>query len=309
MAANENRGDSSPDSTLALAGENVMDLSEDSGDSGNTSPVRRSPVPVNRPLVTNADVEIFENMNLNIGLEGPIGSGKSSLIEAIDEVIPDDDSVETFCEMVKAWCMGDDFEVQNGKKLLRAFYNDPHQFAYEMQLTVLKHSYSRALEVERCFLNKQGCFIVQERSFSSIRRIFLSHLDRYMDFDQADHLYKTVVVLEANYEKDQVKVGLHLPFTDCQERIRKRGRAGEELMSDEYYREHYYRYVDFMWSFCHYVIKPPKGEKLPSPRTLAQIVSSLAGSLRGKKDQNIPHWVFRTHAPFPRCRQELAYNW
>lgn len=162
-----------------------------------------------------------------ISFEGIIGAGKSTTIEyCTNELVKKGFTVYTVKENVDEW-------VKDG--ILQKFYDDPKRYAYHFQT---KAFIDKVQSIKNAYDNYFGNvdFIITERSLVS-DYIFakLLHNDKYMDdmeFKHYEDWYEFWKYLLPNYE--YITVYLKLNTNIALDRIKKRGRDGENHITCEY---------------------------------------------------------------------------
>jgi len=162
---------------------------------------------------------------MRVSIEGNIGSGKSSVLAALDAALPE---CPVFTEPVDEWT-----------DLLDIFYASPAEWGLAFSLKVLL-SFRKPAERDTCLV---------ERSPLACRHVFSQLL--YNDGSLTQHewdLFKEYFDLLA-WTPDVI-VYIDTPVDLCMERIKIRGRAAETSLDAEYLNriEHQYtnmlRFVD-----------------------------------------------------------------
>jgi len=185
-----------------------------------------------------------------ISIEGNIGAGKSTLMRDICGYIEEyqlnlDNHIIFLREPVDLW---EGVKDENGKNMLELFYENPQKYAFEFQ--TMAYTFQTKLIDETLEKNPQCRIIVSERSFDAGHNIFtkMLHNDGYISYIQYE-IYK--ILLKTRMESTYIPhsgipdkvIYLDIPYTTCKNRIKVRGRGGEENISLEYLEkcERYYK--------------------------------------------------------------------
>lgn len=159
-----------------------------------------------------------------ISLDGNIGAGKTTLLKKLKN-IPDVYVIE---EPVGVW---EQFNT-NGKNILQHFYENQNRWAYTFQNAAIL---TRIIHINNTIKNNPGYKLyITERSVLTDKFVFakMLHKDKIID-DMEMQLYN---MWFDNFGSMDV-AGILWLTTDvqtCVERIKIRGRAGEENISQEY---------------------------------------------------------------------------
>jgi deoxyadenosine/deoxycytidine kinase len=159
-----------------------------------------------------------------ISLDGNIGAGKTTLLNKLKN-IPDVYVIE---EPVGVW---EQFNV-NGKNILQHFYEDQHRWAYTFQNAAIL---TRIIHINKAIKENPGYKLyITERSILTDNFVFakMLHRDKIID-DMEMQLYN---MWFDNFGTMNIS-GILWLTTDvqtCVERIKIRGRLGEENISREY---------------------------------------------------------------------------
>lgn len=164
-------------------------------------------------------------MTYIISLEGNIGSGKSTILEKIQEKAKHTKlKIKILKEPIEKWN-----EIKkDGKTILELFYDDPKQYAFEFQILVYMSLYDQIKKQ-----SKECDILICERSLESNIHIFGQMLYDKGFISPTQHsilkyMYETYTI-ETNK-----RVYLYVPFSICFCRIRIRNRSGEEGISGDY---------------------------------------------------------------------------
>jgi deoxyadenosine/deoxycytidine kinase len=159
-----------------------------------------------------------------ISLDGNIGAGKTTLLNTLKN-IPD---VYVIDEPVGVW---EQFNV-NGKNILQHFYEDQHRWAYTFQNAAIL---TRIIHINKAIEENPGYKLyITERSILTDKFVFakMLHKDKVIN-DMEMQLYN---MWFDNFGTMNV-AGILWLTTDvptCVERIKIRGRPGEENITKEY---------------------------------------------------------------------------
>jgi len=159
-----------------------------------------------------------------ISLDGNIGAGKTTLLTKFMNM-PD---VKVIDEPVDAWGV-----FRNGdKNLLQHFYEDTPRWAYTFQNAAIL---TRILHIRKTIEENPGYnFYITERSVLTDKHVFASMLSKDgLLSDMEMQLYNMWFDSFARDIPDRI-LWLATDVDTCVERIKKRGRPGEENISREY---------------------------------------------------------------------------
>lgn len=176
-----------------------------------------------------------------LSVEGNIGAGKSTLVEALKERYAHDPSILFLQEPVDVWST----VQQDGKTILELFYENQEKYSFAFQIL----AYSTRLElIEKAVQDATANgvkTIVMERSLEADKNIFAKMLYDEGKLEPCMHdiyLHMSRGGLE-KYTADGI-LWVHAGPETCYERIAKRGREGEDQIPlsylercDVYHRE------------------------------------------------------------------------
>ena len=156
-------------------------------------------------------------------IDGNIGSGKSTLIDMLREkyVIID--------EPVKIW---KNFKDNDGEDILTKFYNDQSRWGFTFQMMAY---ISRLSEIKKMLKKHPNAIMITERSAYSDFHVFAKML--YSSEKITDIEYQIYCQWFDEFMQDIPIAGYIYLTTSpeiCLERIKKRGRKGEENIPIEY---------------------------------------------------------------------------
>lgn len=161
-----------------------------------------------------------------ISLEGNIGAGKTTLLEKIRTI----KDVQVIDEPVDAWTR---FKDEEGKNLLELFYEDKKRWGYTFQNAAIL---TRILHIRKTMAeNPNKKIFITERSHLTDKYVFAKVL--HEDGTLSDLEKQLYDLWFDSFAKDiDVKqiLWLHTDPKTCAERIRMRGRPGEQGITGEY---------------------------------------------------------------------------
>jgi deoxyguanosine kinase len=160
-----------------------------------------------------------------ISIEGNIGAGKTSLSKLLAEELGTKLILEEFAE----------------NTFLPKFYENPERYAFPVELSFLSERFSQ-LKRE---LNTTDLFapnIISDYFISKCQIFAKNNLNK----DEYDLFLKMYEIVEASCPKPDLMVYLYLEVDDLQYNIRKRGRAYEQSISDEYLQNIQHQYIEYM---------------------------------------------------------------
>lgn len=166
-----------------------------------------------------------------ISVEGNIGAGKSTLVEALKQRYANRNDILFLQEPVDVWSK----IKQYGKNILELFYENPQKYSFAFQIL----AYTTRLQlIEGAveYAQENGInTIVMERSLDADRNIFAKML--HADGTMEPAMYQIYLMMSEDgfkkYNADGI-LWVHAGPQTCFERIQKRGREGEDKISMEY---------------------------------------------------------------------------
>ncbi len=168
----------------------------------------------------------MSNMPLIVSLDANIGAGKTYLLTAIKEALPD---VEVVIEPVGAWMT---LKNAEGKSLLELFYEDKRRWAYTFQNCAIL---TRLRTIKDAIASTKKRIILTERSVLTDRHVFAEMLRASGDIDDLEwQLYMNWFDTFAADLPIRGVVYLTTGVGTSAERIVKRGRHGEEHIPLDY---------------------------------------------------------------------------
>lgn len=163
-----------------------------------------------------------------IFVEGNIGSGKSTVVDAIERRLLSfyHKKVKAFPEPVDEW---------TSSGLLQAYYKEPEKYAFSLQLAALA---ARMFSVMKAMQQKDELdFVIFERSIWS-DHIFFELNKQYFTKEQIDIYEKQYFKIEKELESlKSIFIFVQAPIEKLVMNILQRSRPTEELI-DRFYLEH-----------------------------------------------------------------------
>lgn len=166
-----------------------------------------------------------------IAIEGNIGSGKSTILEKLQDFMKDNNRIVFLKEPVDIWESIKD--TNTGENILQKFYKDQDKYAFPFQvmayasrLSMIRNTIKNSTEID---------IIICERSLAADKHIFAKMLydDGKID-DISYQIYnKFYNMFEDEFKLDGI-VYIDADAEICSERIKKRSRKGESGISLEY---------------------------------------------------------------------------
>jgi deoxyguanosine kinase len=160
-----------------------------------------------------------------ISIEGNIGAGKTSLSKLLAEELGAKLVLEEFAE----------------NTFLPKFYENPERYAFPVELSFLSERFSQ-LKRE---LNTTDLFspnIISDYFISKCQIFAKNNLSK----DEYDLFMKMYEIVEASCPKPDLMVYLYLDVEDLQYNIRKRGRAYEQSITDDYLQNIQNQYLEYI---------------------------------------------------------------
>lgn len=161
-----------------------------------------------------------------ISLDGNIGAGKTTLIEAIQNALPD---VEVVVEPVGEWMT---LKNEEGKSLLELFYEDKRRWSYTFQNCAIL---TRLRAIRAAIRTSKKKVIITERSVHTDRYVFAEMLRESGDIDALEwQLYMNWFDTFAADVPMRGIIYLTTGVGTSADRIVKRGRTGEDHIPLDY---------------------------------------------------------------------------
>lgn len=164
-----------------------------------------------------------------ISIEGNIGSGKSTMLKHIRKEFPMWNFID---EPVDSWLSLQDEE---GNSLLELFYQDKKRWSYTFQSSAYITRYTNMTQaISRWDPTKTNVFIT-ERCLLTDRYVFAEMLHADNDLNKLEwNLYTKWFDNFSNMCPIHGLIYVNTDFTICDERIKSRGRKGEENIQIAY---------------------------------------------------------------------------
>jgi deoxyadenosine/deoxycytidine kinase len=165
-----------------------------------------------------------------ISIEGNIGSGKTTIIEQLQQHLANDPTILFLREPVEIW---ESICDSTGENILQKFYGNSSKYAFSFQVM----AYATRLSMLRKLIrNNPECrMIICERSLDADKHIFAKML--YEDHTMEEIQYKIYQLFYTEYAEDFMLDGIvYIDATPetCHRRIAQRSREGESSISLEY---------------------------------------------------------------------------
>ena len=191
----------------------------------------------------NTNININNMSSLIISIEGNIGSGKSSFLAYLKERFGQNERIVFLKEPVDEW---ESIVDEQGKSMLQKFYEDPKRYSFSFQMM----AYISRLSIMLKAIQTKAKYIITERCLLTDKFIFAKMLFDEGKIEKVEYdIYNkwfnefsnTLTINEIVYIKSD-------PST-CIERIKKRGRTGEDSISLDYiskcheYHEYYIKEI------------------------------------------------------------------
>lgn len=177
-----------------------------------------------------------------VTIEGNIGSGKSTLISKLKDVLPQDKYVFVR-EPVDIWLSIQD---DDGVSILEKFYNDQQKYAFSFQMMAyisrlhllrktIRENRNKTIIMERCCLTDKNVFakmLYDEGKIENVNyNIYLMWFNEFL----GDVEYSKIIFVNTD-----PKI--------CSERINKRDRSGENQISIDYLKKCHKYHIDWLLS-------------------------------------------------------------
>lgn len=184
-----------------------------------------------------------------ISVEGNIGSGKTTFVEHVQQLLGQDYRVgdKKICllkEPVDIWTRVKDAE---GHSILENFYKDPKRWAFAFQMLALS---TRMSEIQKAIAeNPDADILLCERSLECDGYVFAKMLydDGMIDL-LSYNIYKTMYDAFIAQFSAQHILYLSVGPAICKERIMKRARQGEEGIEQDYLEKCHKYHEDWLKS-------------------------------------------------------------
>lgn len=158
-----------------------------------------------------------------VAVAGTIGAGKTSLV----------------AWLVKRYGLTPFYEPNDHNPYLADFYQDMSRWAFQSQCFFLSHKMALHQEMER---SEQPAVLdrtIYEDAEIFARNLYLQGLMAERDFQVYNHLYTCI---RRTLRPPDVLIALTCSLRTAKQRIRRRGRAMEQTISDSYLRRLHRQY-------------------------------------------------------------------
>jgi deoxyadenosine/deoxycytidine kinase len=164
-----------------------------------------------------------------VSIEGNIGGGKSTLLEALKNVKWVDKKIVFVREPVDEW---EKIKDSEGKTILEKFYNDQEKYSFPFQMLAF---ISRLKLLKESIELNPGCIIITERSLFTDKLVFAKMLFDSKKMEDINYLIY-LNWFDTFSEKYSVNKIIYVKTNSevCFERIEKRSRQGENNIPLEY---------------------------------------------------------------------------
>lgn len=168
------------------------------------------------------------------GIEGNIGSGKSTLYASLQKLYKDNANVIFVAEPVKDW---EDIKNAENKTMVQLFYANQQKYAFAFQMMAY---ISRLAKLKRAVLENKdkNIIIITERTLYTDRHVFAKMLfDQGKIEDVEYQIYlKWFDEFVTEFPVDNV-IYVKTDPIECHKRIHIRARQGEEIIPLSYLEE------------------------------------------------------------------------
>ena len=158
-----------------------------------------------------------------ITIQGNIGSGKSTLVNVLNEKYKSDKRVCFLQEPVNVW---DTITDENGTTILELYYKDQKKYAFSFQMM----AYISRLSSLRKAISEGYDIIIAERSLETDKNVFAQMIydDKNINEVEFNIYLKWFEEFQEDIPEEQI-VYLRTSPEVAMERIKKRGRVGENI--------------------------------------------------------------------------------
>jgi len=183
-----------------------------------------------------------------ISIEGNIGSGKSTMLKHIRETFPEWNFID---EPVDSWLSMKD---ENGTSLLELFYTDKQRWSYTFQNSAFITRFTSMMNSIRKWESldnesKKSCIFLTERCVLTDRYVFAEMLkeSKYLNALEWE-LYTKWFDWFATATPIDGLIYVTTDFNVCNDRIKWRGRKGEESIPLDYLNDLYHQHEKWIHS-------------------------------------------------------------
>jgi deoxyadenosine/deoxycytidine kinase len=169
-----------------------------------------------------------------ITIQGNIGSGKSTLVKALNDKYGNNKRVCFLQEPVNVW---DTITDVNGKTILELYYKDQKKYAFSFQMM----AYISRLSSLRKAISEGYDIIIAERSLETDKNVFAQMIydDKIISDIEFNIYLKWFEEFQENIPEEQI-VYLRTNPKTAYERVIQRGRIGENIPLEYIEKCHYY---------------------------------------------------------------------
>jgi len=164
-----------------------------------------------------------------ISIEGNIASGKTTLLKNLKEYYKDNSSIVFLKEPVDEW---EKITDENGNSMLQKFYanQDKYSFSFQMMAYI-----SRLAIVRNAVKKNSNAIFITERSLFTDKHIFAKMLHDQGKIEDVNYqIYSNWFDEFAQDFPIHSIIWVNTEPEMCHERIHKRARLGEEIISIDY---------------------------------------------------------------------------
>lgn len=178
--------------------------------------------------------------NFIISVEGNIGSGKSSFLTFLKQKYNTNKSVVFLQEPVDDW---ETIVDENGKSMLQKYYENPQKYSFAFQMM----AYISRLSILKKAAQQSNVTIITERSLLTDKFVFAKMLydEGKIEKVEYDIYEKWFYEFIGDLSVDLVVYIKADPQT-CYERVKQRGRKGEDVIPLEYLEKCHQYHEDYI---------------------------------------------------------------
>ena len=173
------------------------------------------------------------NHPIVLSLEGNIGAGKSTILNALEKHLGNKSGWLFLKEPVHIW---ETIQDKDGKSILCKFYENPSKYAFSFQVMAFITRYQ---ELKRMLKENPDCKgIICERSLEADKNIFakMLHEDELMDSMHYSIYDRYFQEYEGNFQLDGL-IYIDASPEICFDRVQLRSRNGENNISLDYLKK------------------------------------------------------------------------
>ena len=181
-----------------------------------------------------------------ISIEGNIGSGKSTIMQALKNICYDAElgnTVSFIDEKVSEWTKPFD---EKGNSILDLFYSDPKKYSFTFQMQVLNDQLNEI--TKKTTLNNNVKYVIGERCLNVSKDVFAKMLFNYGKMSRGE--WKLFNNIYDRFENSNPLPDMifycNKNASVCLENINKRAREGENKIDLEYLLQLEAYHTDFL---------------------------------------------------------------